>query len=565
MNPPLDSVPGTYLVSLVVGVATLGLFVIVFESCHDRVMRIEIGKRRRGPIAPAKSPLWRWAVRFAASSLAIIFSMLIAPTHLDSRGLPARMEAPAPGSLVIAQQFLPRSAPLSGTVLTSVKDGLAAGLGWCWRSAGVVGVAVAATARLVRARMNERDLQTQTHDISAFACGLAMLVTSMAMACVRGGFEKGMQVAQLSLLNPGQAPECTGLSCAGIAQTSAGSIATHPIERLPRWANVVMLGAGASIGSQVLSGSIWWGEHQVIEADWLERYPLRALFDPLCVETHPRDWLLRFTSENSLPYLAINTLAFFVVAYVLLPREGRGVAFGWRALHLLIASRLGLGPKRNALEAALRGQRFRPWFTDPRTPCEAHAARLQARASNEVLLRGSKTIIEHASSAHQHVYVVGDTAGPVSRVLQSLSGRLERTDAKPSVVVLVPAAIRDEVEADARRLQATVRLYDERPLRLMIIVDSALSCGATYVSHATGRNEDGDGAVFSALAHEDGGRAARFHEALELLLEESTEDDRGSCATEVDRSRFRKWRAFRWFASRRASHGVAGAAPGVQS
>lgn len=257
----------------------------------------------------------------------------------------------------------------------SVKDGLAAGLAWCWGGAAVAGALIAAMVRVVSAA----EQPSASGDLSAFACGAAMVIIAFGMTVARYLFEARLQEADRSVLDPSRSLHANAL--AGIRRGGLEPLVlqTHPLNRLPRWLVVVLLGAGASIGSQVLSSLIWRLEWDLASsAQSLLCSPRGAqpfYTDPIC--GHPRDLLLRFTMANAPAYLGINTLAFFIVVYLLLPREGQSARFGFGAVALLFEKVLSKAAPGRVLGRPRRAARFVPGFRRvPTTP--AYGARSPA-------------------------------------------------------------------------------------------------------------------------------------------------------------------------------------------
>jgi hypothetical protein len=553
----LTSVPGTFLVSLVVGIAVLGLAVLVFVDCHDRLSRRELivpanvrsswqrfglmllalviggrGQRHRGQ-------RWalgrRWLARCLTACLTVFLSMQIAPTRLDEAG--HAISAPPPYGDVTASQSAPATRPaLPGTVLMSAKDGLAAGLAWCWGGAAVVGSVGAAAARLLLAYADYGDNRIAgQHDVSAFACGWAMTLTAFLMMLARYLYEVRQQDAVQAILDPPAPAQTTGPA---LSRVDFLPIPAHPIDRLPRWALVMLLGAGASIGSQVVSGIIWIFEalNGRVDDCSAPRVP-PLLLDPIC-DAHPTNLLLRFTTENTLSYLGVNTLAFFVIAYILLPREGQSLSFGARSVSLVIGKLFDRASPDGAAEEKRRSPRFRPWLDEvgiqPAAPAGSlcglvHVAKGKLEAKgvhSEFMTSGKEGLLAHVVAAHQEVLLFGGVPEDQRIVLTMFSEALRKGRPPHDGPLAAPRfrAVSHSPEAAQANirpaLDVTFEAFPGRARRLVVVVDPALSCGATYVAHSRGHSHGlGDATAFSVYLHRENSRVVAIHEAIEQLLE----------------------------------------------
>ena len=565
----MDSVPYTFYVSIALATVFLLCSVLGFPACHDRVSRRELmvppqvsGLRRLllamaamaiGRKTPRYRRRMRWPWRLVATLATLLASTAILPTQLDSAGhatlvhqFTARGGSDAERTGATIQDDLP------GTVRMSAKDGLAAGLGWCWGGAAVAGALIAAIIRIVSAAQQP----TATGDLSAFACGASMVVTALAMTVARYLFEARLQEADRSILDPSRSLHSNALTGLGRSCREPLVLHTHPLNRLPRWVVIVLLGAGASIGSQILSSLIWrleWDLASSAQSLLCSARGARPFYtDPIC--GHPRDLLLRFTVANTPAYLGINTLAFFIVVYLLLPREGQSPRFSWSAVALLFEKLFSKAPPGQLLDRARLGPRFGPWLL-PRTktndvwrakPCAGtHWADQDADStprSDELLTLGPERLLLHVGSAHQQIYVVAGEVHATEALLWSIHSALderscrEPADAhRPKLTLLVHSAAVEPLAKAARRLGASLHAFHGEPRRLVVAIDPALSCGSTYVSLPDGA-ESLSSWVFGIFDHVELGRAARIHDAIALLLEDSasgTSSFRDSEATEL--------------------------------
>ena len=557
----LTSVPGTFVVSLVVGIAWLGLNVLVFRGCHDRLTRRELlasvsersawrrfylaavallaGKKAlfetRGPRALGK----RWSVRAVAAFTTILLSMQVTPTHLDERGhaVNPRIFLSTPAGNAPSVSVLP------GTVLMSAKDGLAAGLAWCWGGAALAGTLASALVRLAVARTDFFDAGASDRDMSAFACGLAMTLTAAFMMWARYLFEVRQHDAMRALLEP---PRARGLNpvtrSLGLPGDYSLLSSGHPMDRLPRWLLVALLGGGASIGSQVLSGLVW-----LIQVLWWPAACCEAscsVLDPIC-NVHPKNLLLSFTAENTLSYLGVNTVAFFIIVYVMLPREGRAMGFGWRSIANLIEGLFNRAPL-NPGRSTRWGHRFRPWLEGRGTgggagssPSQreasvagasclpAHAAlRADDSAANpiEVMTKGLDCLMAHVAGAHQEVVVFGGHSTQHQAILKALASEAELQTLDVRSVIHEQAA-RQKTFSGERRMLGFARgedVFPGDPRRLVIVVDPALACGATYLPHLELDDTlPGPTTIFSVYLHRDGSPVVSIHEAMEQLISDA--------------------------------------------
>lgn len=545
----MDSVPYTFYVSIALATVFLLSSVLGFAACHDRLTRRDLtvppevsGPRRLVSALSAmaigrKTPRFRrrtrWLWRLVATLATLVASTAILPTQLDSAGhATVARQVAASGVAGVERTGTPIQDVLPGTVRMSVKDGLAAGLAWCWGGAAVAGALIAAMVRVVSAA----EQPSASGDLSAFACGAAMVIIALGMTVARYLFEARLQEADRSVLDPSRSLHANAL--AGIRRGGLEPLVlqTHPLNRLPRWLVVVLLGAGASIGSQVLSSLIWRLEWDLASsAQSLLCSPRGAqpfYTDPIC--GHPRDLLLRFTMANAPAYLGINTLAFFIVVYLLLPREGQSARFGFGAVALLFEKVLSKAAPGRVLGRPRRAARFVAWLP-PRAddtgvwsakPCaRAHWAAQDSNCearSDELVTEGAERLLLHVRSAHQQIYVVGGDVHATQSLLWSIHAALDerQCDAHaPKLTVLVHAAALEPLSNAVRRLGAALHAFHGEPRRLVVAIDPALSCGSTYValSHGAARLSS---VAFGIWDHVELGRAARIHDAIALLLED---------------------------------------------